>query len=53
LVPGKEVQVREVREVDGVVSVEDEKGEVRVLGGPLAASLFVRSVSGEEPSTGR
>jgi DtxR family transcriptional regulator, Mn-dependent transcriptional regulator len=42
LVPGRLLSVREVREVDGVVIVEDEEGESHALGGPLARAVFVR-----------
>jgi DtxR family Mn-dependent transcriptional regulator len=45
LVPGRVLEVKEVRSVDGVISVEDEEGETRILGGPLAGSVFVRSAS--------
>ena len=45
LTPGRVLEVREVRGVDGVVTVEDEEGEVRILGAPLAGSVFVRSAS--------
>ena len=45
LVPGKPLNVKEVRAVDGVVTVEDECGGVHSLGGPLAGSIFVRSTS--------
>jgi hypothetical protein len=45
LVPGKVLTVREVRSLDGVVSVEGEDGETRTLGGPLADSVFVRNFS--------
>ncbi len=45
LMPGRLLEVKEVRTVDGVVTVEDEEGETRILGGPLAGSVFVRSVS--------
>jgi DtxR family Mn-dependent transcriptional regulator len=44
LMPGRLLEVREVRTVDGVVTVEDEEGEIRILGGPLAGSVFVRSI---------
>jgi DtxR family Mn-dependent transcriptional regulator len=43
LVPGRAVVVREVRAVDGVVTVEDEDEDTHSLGGPLAGSTFVRS----------
>src|SRR5829696_3281349 len=43
LTPGRLLKVREVRALDGVVIVEDEDGESRTLGGPLARSVFVRS----------
>ena len=46
LVPGRLVTVREVRDLDGVVIVEDEEAEVYALGEPLARSMFVR----DEPS---
>ncbi|MDN5698014.1 MAG: metal-dependent transcriptional regulator [Rubrobacter sp.] len=43
LVPGSRIRVREVRELDGVVIVEDEAGETFSLGGPLAHSILVQS----------
>jgi DtxR family transcriptional regulator, Mn-dependent transcriptional regulator len=42
LVPGAVLTVREARALDGIVTVEDENGETRTLGGPLAGSVFVR-----------
>ncbi len=42
LVPGRELVVEEVRDVDGVVTVEDEDGVSHALGPALAASIFVR-----------
>ena len=45
LMPGRLLEVREVRALDGVVIVEDEDGEARYIGGPLAGSIFVRSTS--------
>ncbi len=42
LVPGRLVTVREVRDLDGVVIVEDEEDEVYALGEPLARYIFVR-----------
>ena len=42
LVPGRLVTVREVRDLDGVVIVEDEEAEVYALGEPLARYIFVR-----------
>jgi DtxR family transcriptional regulator, Mn-dependent transcriptional regulator len=42
LVPGRTLEVKEVRALDGVVLVEDEDGGVHFLGGPLTASIFVR-----------
>ena len=45
LVPGRTLTVREVRAVDGVITVEDEDGEAFALGGPLAGVLFVREAS--------
>jgi DtxR family transcriptional regulator, Mn-dependent transcriptional regulator len=41
LVPGRRLIVREVRELDGVVIVEDEEAEVYALGEPLARAIFV------------
>jgi DtxR family transcriptional regulator, Mn-dependent transcriptional regulator len=43
LVPGRLLSVREVRDLDGVVTVEDEEGESHALGAPLARAVFVRS----------
>jgi hypothetical protein len=34
----------QVRELDGVVIVEDEDGKTHALGEPLARSVFVRGV---------
>jgi DtxR family Mn-dependent transcriptional regulator len=45
LIPGRLLEVREVRALDGVVTVEDEDGEARSLGDSLAGSIFVRSTS--------
>ncbi len=45
LMPGRLLEVREVRALDGVVTVETEEGESRALGGTLAGSVFVRSAS--------
>jgi DtxR family transcriptional regulator, Mn-dependent transcriptional regulator len=45
LTPGRLLEVREVRALDGVVVVEDEAAETRSIGGPLAGSVFVRSAS--------
>src|SRR5215207_7671972 len=44
LLPGRLAEIKEVRAVDGVVSVEDEDGELHSLGRALADSIFVRSV---------
>ena len=46
LVPGRLLSVREVRDLDGVVTVEDEDGGSHALGESLARSVFVRSVPG-------
>jgi DtxR family Mn-dependent transcriptional regulator len=43
LTPGRMLEVREVRALDGVVVVEDEAAEIRSIGGPLAGSVFVWS----------
>jgi DtxR family transcriptional regulator, Mn-dependent transcriptional regulator len=45
LVPGRRLSVREVRALDGVVTVEDEESDVYALGEPLARSIFVRDDS--------
>src|SRR5215212_7097716 len=45
LTPGRMLEVREVRALDGVVVVEDEAAEIRSIGGPLAGSVFVWSAS--------
>lgn len=45
LVPGKPLHVKEVRAVDGVVTVQDGYGAVHSLGRPLAGSIFVRTDS--------
>ena len=42
LVPGRLLSVREVRDLDGVVIVEDEDGGSHALGEPLARAVFVR-----------
>jgi DtxR family Mn-dependent transcriptional regulator len=42
LVPGRLLEVKEVRTLDGVVVVEDEDGEAHALGESLARSIFVR-----------
>jgi DtxR family Mn-dependent transcriptional regulator len=44
LVPGRVVEVKEVRALDGIVTVEDEDGETHTLGESLARSIFVRGV---------
>ena len=42
LIPGRTLTVKEVRTLDGVVTVEDEGGKVYSFGEPLARSVFVR-----------
>jgi DtxR family transcriptional regulator, Mn-dependent transcriptional regulator len=49
-VPGRVLEVKEVRALDGVVTVEDEDGEPHVLGESLARSIFVQSISEEDGS---
>jgi DtxR family Mn-dependent transcriptional regulator len=44
LVPGRIVGVKEVRILDGVVTVEDEGGEEHALGESLARAIFVQAV---------
>ena len=45
LLPGRLLTVREVRMLDGVITVEDEDGNAFALGDPLASALFVRGAS--------
>jgi DtxR family Mn-dependent transcriptional regulator len=42
LVPGRLLKVKEVRALDGVITVEDEDGDSHALGESLARSVFVR-----------
>ncbi|MDQ4105702.1 MAG: metal-dependent transcriptional regulator [Actinomycetota bacterium] len=42
LVPGRELTVKEMRALDGVVTVEDEEGGTHSFGEPLARFVFVR-----------
>src|SRR5215216_4732789 len=48
LIPGRLVEVKEVRALDGVVTVEDEDGELHSLGRPLVDLIFVRGVAADE-----
>ena len=48
LVPGRLVEVKEVRALDGVVTVEDEDGVLHSLGRPLVDLIFVRGVAADE-----
>ena len=43
LTPGSRVRVAEVRDLDGVVLVEDAAGESFSLGAPLARAILVES----------
>ncbi len=45
LIPGCVVGIKEVRAVDGVVTVEDEGGEEHPLGESLARAIFVEDAS--------
>jgi hypothetical protein len=45
LVPGRLLEIKEVRTLDGGVTIEDEDGEIHTLGGPLAGSVFVRNAT--------
>jgi DtxR family Mn-dependent transcriptional regulator len=45
LMPGRFLMVRESRDIDGLVTVEDEEGDLRSLGKLLADSIFVQSLS--------
>lgn len=42
LIPGRVLTVKEVRTLDGVVTVEDEDGETHSFGAPVARQVFVR-----------
>jgi DtxR family Mn-dependent transcriptional regulator len=44
LVPGRVLKVKEVRALDGVVTIEGEDGSIYVLGDPLARMIFIQSV---------
>ena len=44
LVPGRILGVKEVRILDGVVTIEDEGGEEHALGESLARAIFVQAV---------
>lgn len=46
LIPGRVVEVKEVRALDGVVTVEDEGGAEHPLGESLARAVFVEAVTG-------
>jgi DtxR family transcriptional regulator, Mn-dependent transcriptional regulator len=46
LVPGRLLNVKEVRDLDGVITVEDEGGRSHALGETLARSVFVRDDAG-------
>jgi DtxR family transcriptional regulator, Mn-dependent transcriptional regulator len=45
LVPGRVLSVKEVRSLDGVVTVEDEGGDEHPLGEALARAIFVQAVA--------
>ena len=45
LIPGRVLSVREVRSLDGVVTVEDEVGDEHPLGEALARAIFVQTVA--------
>ena len=45
LIPGRVLSVREVRSLDGVVTVEDEGGDEHPLGEALARAIFVQAVA--------
>ena len=48
LMPGRSIVVREVRAVDGVVTLEDEEGTMHSLGSSLADAIFVRGPSEDD-----
>ena len=45
LIPGRVLSVKEVRSLDGVVTVEDEGGDEHPLGEALARAIFVQAVA--------
>jgi DtxR family Mn-dependent transcriptional regulator len=45
LIPGRVLRVKEVRSLDGVVTVEDEGGDEHSLGEALARAIFVQAVA--------
>ena len=45
LIPGRVLSVKEVRSLDGVVTVEDEDGDEHPLGEALARAIFVQAVA--------
>jgi DtxR family Mn-dependent transcriptional regulator len=45
LIPGQVLRVKEVRSLDGVVTVEDEGGDEHPLGEALARAIFVQAVA--------
>ena len=45
LMPGKALLIKEVRALDGVVTVEDEEGASHALGHSLAGSIFATSIA--------
>src|SRR5918998_1610482 len=45
LVPGRLLSVKEVRTLDGVVTVEDERGDEHPLGESLAREIFVQRIA--------
>jgi DtxR family Mn-dependent transcriptional regulator len=47
LVPGRFLTVAEVRDVDAVVTVEDEEGKLHSLGGPLARAIYVKAIAND------
>ena len=42
LVPGRSLGVKEVRALDSLVTVEDERGDEHTLGENLAGAIFVQ-----------
>jgi DtxR family Mn-dependent transcriptional regulator len=45
LIPGRVLRVKEVRSLDGVVTVEDEGGDEHPLGEALARAIFVQTIA--------
>ncbi|MBV9454681.1 MAG: hypothetical protein JOZ19_11280 [Rubrobacter sp.] len=45
LIPGRMLGIKQVRTLDGVVTIEDEGGEEHSLGKSLAQAIFVQAIT--------